>query len=138
MRYYKRRTHETEWRETSRFVAESIVGAEGHWGGAHYSREMLDIPNHIVCREWEVLVIGWDGTMPPEGYTNLMPEAYCEITGKDGRDPWVDTGKVLLGGVKQIIQDTREEEAIRKQREKGRKEENDRKKLMDWLDTHWF
>ena len=138
MRYYKRRINETEWRETSRFIAESIVGAEDYWGGAYYSKEMLDIPNHIICSEWEILVIGWDGSMPPEGYTNLMPRAYLEITGKDGRDPWVDPGKVFLGGLTQIVQDAREEEVIRKQKEKERKEEKDRKKLMDWLDTHWF
>ena len=138
MRYYKRRINETEWRETSRFVAESVIGAEDYRGGAHYSREMLDIPNHIICREWEILVVGWDGSMPPEGYSNLMPGAYLEITGKDGRDPWVDPGKVLLGGLSQFTQDAREKEAIRKQKEKEHKEERERKKLMDWLDTHWF
>ena len=109
--------------------------------GMQADMTMLDIPNRLDVLTGEMICIGPQGELPLGGHRNMIPDEYYGAAGENGRDPWVDPGKVFLGGLAQFAETEkkrREKEEIRKQRKREKKEDRLRRKLSRWLDRHMF
>ena len=117
----------------------------GYYNGRKSNMTMLDIPNRLDVLAGEMICISPKDGMMPGSRRNMTADEYYGTAAEQERDPWVDPGKVFLGGLTQMIEkdradarDMREREERRKCKKREREEDRLRRKLSKWLDRHMY
>ena len=104
MDYFFRYKGEEHFYKISYAEARTMLKEYCSFKGMQADMTMLDIPNRLDVLTGEMICIGPQGELPLGGHRNMIPDEYYGAAGENGRDPWVDPGKVFLGGLAQFAE----------------------------------
>ena len=145
MDYFFRYNGAEHFRQISYEEARTMLNEYCFYNGREADLTMLEIPNRLDVLAGEMICISPGGGMLPGSRRNMTADEYYGTAAEQERDPWVDPGKVFLGGLVQMIErdrtearDMREREERRKQKRREKEEDKLRRKLSKWLDRHMY